>query len=254
MVKTKRQMNTESDRYGGFDIVSADADSLTEPSIVDEDSSASILLSDRGTEEQSIVRTQSTTVNPESEQAATATVAPAKPRTELPKRPERERKSRSLEDLMPSIKTRAYLSENVEQDMEEEVVEAEEREAAPRVRERFAVSKRTKVAAFLYLAIAIVLAVAVISVGVSISQTNATIDALTASIAQKQAVLAEGEAELSSMLDEDVIRQAAADLGMVPAGDPSIEVPSVPKTEYPTPEAHTNAFDRFCDWLAGILM
>ena len=154
---------------------------------------------------------------------------------------------------MPSIKTRAYMTENVEQDQDEEVIEVEEREVAPRVRERFSVSKRTKVAAVLYLAIAIVLAVAVISVGVSISQTNATIDALTASIAQKQAMLAEGEAELSSKLDEDAIRQAAADLGMVPAGDPSIEVPSVEKTEYPTPEAHTNAFDKFCDWLSGIL-
>ncbi|MCH5350428.1 MAG: hypothetical protein J1F39_00470 [Clostridiales bacterium] len=253
MVKTKRQMNTESDRYGGYDIVSAPADYLTEPSIVEEDSDANILLSDRGTEEQSIVRTQDA-VNAQAEQAATTTAAPAKPRTELPKRPEKKKTERSLEDLMPSIKTRAYMSDNAVTEQEEEVIEAEEQEVAHRARARIEVSKRTKVAAFVYLAIAIALAVAVISVGVSISQTNATIDALTASIAQKQALLAEGEAELASKLDEDVIRQAAADLGMVPAQDPSIDVPSVEKSEYPTPEPHTNAFDRFCDWLSGILM
>ena len=251
MVTTKRQMKVENDRYGGYNNESVQADSLTLPSDIDEES-VDITLSGRRTEEPSILRTESA-VTQQAEQAATTTVSPSKPRTELPKRPAKEKKKLRAEDIMPSIKTRAYMTNSEETEQEEELVEIEDTATRP-VGERFAMSRRTKVAALIYIAVAVALAIAVISVGVSISQTSASVDALTASIAQKQAVLAAGEAELASKLDEDVIRQAAQDLGMVQAGDPSIDVPSVEKSNYPTPEVHTNAFDKFCDWLAGILL
>ena len=248
MVISKRQMKVESDRYGGYGNASAQADTLTAPSDVDFDSSEDIRLSDRATEELSILRSQNAV---QKEQAATVTAEPTKPRADLPKRPAKEKKKLSLEDLMPSIKTRAYMTEDAKE--EEETEEQVEQTVTP-ARERYTVSKRAKVAALVYLAVAIALAIAVISVGVSISQTSATVDALTASIAQKQATLAAGEAELASKLDEDAIRQAAEELGMVSAGDPEITIPSVEKGEVPTPAVRSNGFDEFCDWLSGLLL
>lgn len=250
MVVSKRQMKVESDRYGGFGNESMRFDSITAPS--DLDLEDDVIVSDSGTEEMDIVSKKQTAIRQE-EQAATVT-APTT-RTDLPKRQIKEKKERNLEDLMPSIKTRAYMSDSEEavhdEQIEEQVVA--ERAASP-VRERYALTKRMKVAAVIYIAVALALAVAVISVGVSISQTSASVDALTASIAQKQAILAAGEAELADKLDEDAIRRAAEELGMVAAEDPAIEVPTVEKSDYPMPEPHTNGFDEFCDWLAGLLL
>ncbi len=261
MVISKRQVKVESDRYGGYGNASAQADSLTAPSDIFSARAyaptGDVVVSDPDVEDMSIVMNENVTA-PKAEQAAT--VAPEresvkKPRVVLPKRQIKEHKPLDAEDLMPSIKTRAYITDPEMQEKEQpsEIEEQEKNAAVAPVRERYAVSKRSKVAALIYLAIALALAIAVIATGVSISQTTARVDALTVSITQKQTALEAGEAELAAQLDENSIRQSAIDLGMIPAGEPAIEVPAVEKVEYPLPEIHTNAFDEFCDWLSKIV-
>lgn len=257
MVISKRQIRVESDRYGGYGNESAQADDFAAPSDIVSTRAyapqADVVISDPANEEMAILRNQNAAVQ-QAEQAATVTPSPEKAnraRVELPKRPERQRKPLDAEDLMPSIKTRAYITD-ADVKEEDDVAELEEEVVSP-ARERYSVSKRTKVAALVYLAVAVALAIAVIATGVSISQTTAAVDALTISIAQKQTALSDGEAELAAKLDENSIRQNALDLGMVPAGEPAIEVPTVEKVDYPLPDIHTNAFDEFCDWLSKIV-
>ena len=105
-----------------------------------------------------------------------------------------------------------------------------------------------------YVAVALVLAIAVIATGVSISGAQAETAALSESIAYKQSVIAEQQARLAELTNEENIRNSAAENGMVEAGDAQYTANRADKVNREKPLPHTNGFDKFCDKLSQLLM
>lgn len=265
MVTTKRQINTEKDRFGNFRSESrrspfmydsVKTDLIDTPSADEYVPHSSIVISDpdyttvsnrEGSQPVAAEAETEKTVRAPAEQPLYTTletygsVKQQKPAAAA--HPVKERKSHEREDIMPSIKTRAYVSETPKVDI------------APQAqrRERKALEPRQKVLLTIYVAIAIALAVAVIATGVSISGTQARITEITEQIAQKQVVLAEQEQTIALLTNEATIRDAAVANGMVSTDKAVYTASRVDKVIYPQAEPHTNSFDEFCNWLSKIV-
>lgn len=248
MVTSKRKYQTERDRFGGYGTESArlvidDAvptRHAAQPSSVysTELPKTNIVIPDAQREshapQQSGDRIYSTYA-----QAPTAA-----PETELPKREVKQKQPRDKEDIMPSLKTQAYAKKSVNT----------EKTAAPERSDRRAIDPKTKVLLVVYVAVALVLAIAVIATGVSISGAQAETAALSESIAYKQSVIAEQQARLAELTNEENIRISAAENGMVEAGDAQYTANRADKVNREKPLPHTNGFDKFCDKLSQLLM
>lgn len=251
MITTKRQINRDLDRFGGYGTESArssriaDFDDIknTEPPAYDYSSRGSLLMSDVD------IDIKSEPEQAKNERPLYTTIADAGTMaTELPPvpaRPKKESAPRSKDDVLPTLKTRAYASEQ-EQGVEKQA-------AAPARRARATLDSRTKILLCVYVAVALALAIAVIATGVSISSASAQADVFASQIAQKQIVIAAQEAELGELRNDEVIRDKAEDMGMVSVpSQPSYSAPATDTVVYPQATPHTNGFDKFCDWLSKV--
>lgn len=254
MITTKRQINTASDRFGGY-AGSRIAPAYTEPDAPSDISSMksyspenNIMLSDPDTVTADIRIASETSVRAPEEAPLYTTRETVKQEVELPKRPEKTKQPFNREDIMPSFKTQRAA----EQAPAEAAVKIAD--SVPVRRERGKLSPRTKVLLFVYVAVALVLAIAVIATGVSISNTSAEADALQVKISRQTAKLSESAALLAEATDPDELRAKAAELGMVDAPEASEDITLVDRTEYPQAKPHTNGFDKFMDWLSKVLM
>lgn len=138
-----------------------------------------------------------------------------------------------LGDLMPVIKSEDAAEEN------------EQKEAQK-------LSSKAKIMLCVYLATALILALIVLATGLAITGTSKEVAALENEVKTQSAMLAESEAMLSHLSDDLTITGAATELGMVKTDEAAkIELLKISdKTSY---EERTNAFDRFCDFLSGII-
>ena len=253
MVTTKRQIRKDSDRFGGYYgtesngstlISDYDLDGL-EP-ITAPERPSSMIMTDIDTD----ITTPEPIAAPKVlyttlDTAARTAEIPSEP-IALPKREKRE-VIREKEDLLPTVKTRAYASEKpvrAEEDEQEKTVSASRRSKV--------MSSKTKLLLVAYVAVALALAIAVIATGVSISSASAAADVYSASIARNQVVISEQQAQLADMRDDEVIRSKAEDLGMVEAGAPAYSVGPVESVGYPAATPRTDWFDKFCDWFGKV--
>ncbi len=173
--------------------------------------------------------------------------------TELPPRPVKEQKPHDIEDVMPSFKTLTAADRRTDAITSEKTDKAVAARTAVRSEPRTNLSPKMKVVLIVCLAVALVLAIAVIATGVSISHASAESAVLSQAIAEKQAVIAEQQATLANLTNDSTIRDEAILNGMVSASDPEYTAPRAEKSDYPEAEPHTNGFDKFCDWLGGII-
>lgn len=263
MITTKRQITRDRDRFGGYGTASDRSPLIDDDvNIMQNNETSSDLQSDYGVMTDSIVMPtlQNNTVSDwntaENAQTSAQTEKPLystldsygqdQPRAQfdLPTRPVRERKPLEHEDIMPSIKTRAYT----------QPVRHTEAEAAPRRSAHRALSPRTKVLLLVYVAVALVLAIAVIATGVSISGAQASVRELSEHISQQQATVAEQVTDIASLTDEAHIRDRAVANGMVNSSEPTYTASRVETVEVQEATPHTNGFDGFCDWMSGVVM
>ncbi len=254
MITTKRQINTASDRFGGF-AGSRIAPMYAEPDVPSDISSMksyspenNIMLSDPDTAIADIRIPESAARRAEQPAPLYTTRETAAPEIELPKRPEKAKREFDREDIMPSFKTR-QAAEAAPAD-----VAAKLSDEIPVRRERGKLSPRTKILLFVYVAVAIVLAIAVIATGVSISNTSAEADALQSKIAAQTNELSASAARLAEATDPDELRAKATELGMTDAPETVEHVDLVDRTEYPEATPHTNGFDGFMDFWSDVLL
>lgn len=252
MLTTKRRIEKESDRFGGY------AAEITRSPLVSEyDKLYTDIPTDaRGLDENISITNAVPPPPPVPEpveqdapaaQAQAQAAVPPPPPMPDPVEPVKHER----EDILPTVKTRAYATaartERAEQaDIERELPE-------PARSRRPAMDTRTKILVCVYVAIAVALAVAVIATGVSISGVNSQADVIAEQISAKQQIVSAQVAEIEQLLDEDTIRARADQNGMVPAGEPAFTVDAATEAQYPAAKPRTNGFDKFCDWLSGIL-
>lgn len=246
MIHSSRQIKTRADAYGGYGTESERlVDTAPSSRIVSDTpaapvSSESIVLKDVGREPQPQVDTSMyTTLNTIGEKP----VAQQAQEQDLPARPEREKKPRTREDLMPTIKTLIY---NDKQAAQNETV-------APK-RRTSAIDPKYKVMLTVYVTIALVLAIAVIVTGVYISGAQAEAAVVSDMLGQKQAIIMEQESTLASLLDEDNIMEQATANGMVKTDGVDFDVDRVEKVDVPETPPLTNGFDKFCDGFGKFVM
>ncbi|MDE5563307.1 MAG: hypothetical protein K2J01_07190 [Clostridiales bacterium] len=240
MVNTKRQIRRDSDRYGGYynteiggipDI--SDYARITNDSVIEPARAGSSMLVPDDVQEP-IYSTPEML-------AETETPAPEK-EADRPVKLE----PRDQEDLLPTVKTRAYASEKPTKDIEPQ------NEKSPAKRTRASLDTKSKILLCVYVVIALVLAIAVIATGVSISNASAQADAAAGRVAQKQARVLQQEQELAALRDDDAIRGKAVQAGMVPAGDPAYTVSNVETVGYPEATPRTDGWDEFFDMMSKI--
>lgn len=138
-----------------------------------------------------------------------------------------------LSDLMPVIKSDETAEESEQKDTQK-------------------LSSKAKIMLCVYLATALILALIVLATGLAITGTSKEVAALENEVKTQSALLADSEAMLSHLSDDLTITGSATEMGMVKTEDATkIELIKISdKTSY---EERTNAFDRFCDFISGII-
>lgn len=253
MITTKRQINTASDRFGGY-AGSRIAPTYAEPDAPSDISSMksyspenNIMLSDPETAVSDIRIARESAPRLEERPAPLYTTLDSKAAAvDIPKRPEREKREFNREDIMPSFKTQRAAGVAPADD------EAKLSDEIPVRRTRAKLSPRTKILLFVYVAVALVLAIAVIATGVSISNTAAKADALQSRISAQQSALSDGVARIAQATDPDTLRAKASEMGMVDATEATESITLVERVDYPQAMPHTNGFDEFMDWLSKL--
>ncbi len=257
MVQTKRQIIRDTDRFGGYGVqTSRDTDGSRElytdftpsdiSSVKNNGSSGKVFVSDEPMLSAMPPITAAPKVAPKADNLYTTRETMASPEV-LPKR-EKQSKPVRREDIMPSIKTRAYVSEAPAAVPQEPKVEAVKEHRA-----RTNLDSKTKVMLIVYVAVALALAIAVIATGVSISRATARAQSVMDEIAQKQAVIVEQKEKIANITNDSTIRDEAIKNGMVESQGPAYSVDAAEKIDYPTPEPHTNGFDKFADAFGGFV-
>lgn len=256
MVTTRRQARTEAERRGGYANENIIADQANEKTFVSGSIIETANLNDSIVvkNSQTLAQQPKITVIPSDDNLYTTranTVAsPQVERTvELPTRPEKVKRAFNQDDAMPTLKTRGMTSNSAVK--EEKPVKLND--TVPARRESVKLTPKMKLTIFVCLAIALILAIAVIATGITLSQTSASVDRLASEIAEKQTVIASQQVSIAEATNPDVIRDEAIKLGMTDSGSPAITISGVNKINYPMPTEHTNGFDKFCDWLHGII-
>ena len=254
MVTTRRKITNERDRFGGYGVQPARRTSLadtefdtpeettdfsfsvTEDAYYTGDTATKYDLGDRSvfTERDTTVETEKEPVIEYSKRPYVGTYEYAKPTSA------KKSRKRDKEDVMPSIRTRAY-AENA-QSGSFETHEAEKSK----------LSGKAKVALISYVAAVIVLAALVIITGLAISNINAESVSLENEISVKSMSLTELNAEINEYTNLDRISGAAMNNGMEKTGSVK-EVDLLPTVDKTTYERTPNWFDRFCDFLSNIV-
>ncbi|MCH5155572.1 MAG: hypothetical protein J1F69_03110 [Clostridiales bacterium] len=233
MVTTKRQIRRESDRFGGYYNAETDI-----PRISDYDNISDLEPITNSSIPVDEALTDNLYTAPEV--AAHAAEAPAATPIEKPAPHDRE-------DVLPTLKTRAYATEKPAEDIVQKPAKATAK------RTRAALDSKTKILLCVYVVVALVLAIAVIATGVSISKASAQADMIAKSVTQKQEVIARQQQELAHLQDDDTIRGKAMEKGMVPAGEPSFSVGNVESVDYPEATPRTDGWDEFFDWMSKVV-
>ena len=138
-----------------------------------------------------------------------------------------------LVDLMPVIKS-------------EQPVEDNENKEAQKL------SSKAKVMLVVYMATALILALIVLATGLAITGASKDVAELENEVRTQSALLADSEAMLRHLSDDVTITGAATDLGLVKS-EAAEEIELIGLSEKTGYEERTNAFDRFCDFLSGII-
>lgn len=248
MVTTRRRITSEQDRFGGYGIQPSGTVTIDEP----QTETPSFMQSDR-------YSFRTVTDEPAFSADVSATDSRVK-QTEQPSQPDvieyssrpynltydflmppakqaKKQRRREKEDVMPSIRTRAYAS------AEEEKSEKKAAQAK--------ISGKTKAALIAYVAAVVVFAILIIATGLAVSNINARSAELETEIAVKNERLAALNAEILGLTDMDAIAEAAANNGMQKI-DSSIAVDLIPATDPVRYEGRTNWFDKFCDFISNI--
>ncbi|MDE6029471.1 MAG: hypothetical protein K2F90_04030 [Clostridiales bacterium] len=240
MVTTKRQIRRDSDRFGGFynteiggipDISDYSRVDNSEP-VTESARPTSMLVSDE----------VETAAHTEPEMRAETEAPAAAPEYDQPIRIE----PREREDLLPTVKTRAYATDKPAQNVEQQAEKRTEK------RNHASLDLKTKIMLCVYVIVALALAIAVIVTGVSISGATAQADAVANQVAQKQSIVMQQEQEIAALRDSDAIRGKALQNGMVPAGEPAYSVSNVPTVGYPEATPRTDGWDEFFDAMSKI--
>ena len=241
MIYTKRQIKTNSDRYGGFadDEIETSTQRVEarQSTIVDELLSGS--ATDKLVYDEPKRPAQSEPVSTAQKTDNLYTTRETLNNKRADAQSDRARLS-SL-DIVPSKKTLKYADDRA--DLENVV---------PQKKRKSNMDTRTKVLLSVYIVIAVALAVAVIATGVSIAGANAQSEELVNAIAQKQEYIVGQEALIGELTNEATVREEAIKNGMVYSGEPQDTVELLDKVEHPEPTEHTNGFDKFCDFVSGI--
>lgn len=237
MVKSRRSVIDEKDRYGGF---IPRADVATRPVQVDLDIDPDAELSFSRP-----VRS-ATTERPaprQSESPYSNADYSAVPRLKPASRRKRRTVARETEDIMPSIKTQAYMTEIPRE--EEQIEEKETKQEKPLL------NVKSKALLVVYIAAAVILATVVMITGISLSRANARVSALEGAIDGRNAVIAEQVAELGLLENDATLTGLATELGMTHVST-ATEIELLPPVEPVEYAPRTNWFDKFCDWISGL--
>lgn len=143
---------------------------------------------------------------------------------------------REREDLMPSIKTRAYnkdMSENIE---------------APSQKTRSGVSPKARLMLAVYMVVVVILAALVIATGIAVSNINSDVNSLQGEILAKNQQIISQNSVIDKITDENYIAGIAGGKDMEKV-DSVVSVDKLPIVEPIKYESRTNWFDIFCDWL-----
>ena len=138
-----------------------------------------------------------------------------------------------LSDLMPVIKSDETAEESEQKDTQK-------------------LSSKAKIMLCVYLATALILALIVLATGLAITGTSKEVAALENEVKTQSALLADSEAMLSHLSDDLTITGSATEMGMVKTED-ATEVELIKISDKTSYEERTNAFDRFCDFISGII-
>lgn len=237
MVKTRRSIVDEKDRYGGY-IPRADIE--REPVEVDLNVDPDTELSfSRKSPVENAQREQKSPYS-SADYGRTAEFVgnvayPTRRKRTVPRQPE---------DIMPSIKTQAYMTEKP-QEIEQPVARKEKEK-------KTVLNAKSKAMLAVYIAAVVVLAVVVIATGLALSSGTAKLDALESAVAGRNAIIADQMTELNGLENESTLTGMATDLGMVKS-DVATEIELLPVVEPVDYQPRTNWFDRFCDWLSNLI-
>lgn len=255
MVTTRRRISTEQDRFGGYGLTPANRTLSDEVETQTENGdrySFDMIADEPGFVSESRTAYAEKPTSRKSESVAFSQPSvieySSRPRyismeqvrtISAPARVKKSRK-REKEDVMPSIRTRAYAQPQVKE------------EPARETRERTRLSGKTKAALFVYMALALTLAIAVIATGLAVSNINASADAIENEIAIKNERVISQNAEILRLTDPDRVAGAALGNGMEKVEN-TVDVELIPTVEPVKYEGRTNWFDKFCDWLSKII-
>ncbi len=138
-----------------------------------------------------------------------------------------------LSDLMPVIKSDETAEESEQKDTQK-------------------LSSKAKIMLCVYLATALILALIVLATGLAITGTSKEVAALENEVKTQSALLADSEAMLSHLSDDLTITGSATEMGMVKTEN-ATEIELIKISDKTSYEERTNAFDRFCDFISGII-
>ncbi len=247
MLKTRRQIITEQDRFGGY---SSRQPVREQPSrnryeILDENEFIRDEKPYYGETSRYDARAESNVSVQEKESSLyssrgdyeyeTAEYVEQPVHTRVPRRRKRE-----IESVMPSIRTRAARDASVNAQVEESG------------KTKPATSVKTKAVLAVYAAVVVVLAAIVIATGIAISGASASVAALESELQMKNEIVLQKNAELAALEDDTTLAGLATELGMnKPASKTEIEL--LPMNEAVSYEAVTNWFDKLCDWLSNLI-
>ena len=110
---------------------------------------------------------------------------------------------------------------------------------------------KAKMALCVYIACAFIVALLVLATGIALTSAGGEVASLENEVRTQSAVLAEKQAVIDYLLDDETVAEAAKSAGMVKSeGARTIDL--IEMKEIADPVARTNAFDRFCDFLGSI--
>lgn len=233
MLKTRRQIRTEEDRFGGY-IEEPTSFRTNENHFEIDDGNAS--------------HTYYADVPAPASRYETGEIVRYSQRRDIDNETEyvggyhapsvRRSVRRDPESIMPSLKTRDVLKTE-----EKEQVRSQSKSSMP---------AKAKVMLGVYAAVVVVLAAIVIATGIVIGNMGSSVASLQEEISYRNQVVAEQSMELSTLSDENAIRGRAEELGMQTPTS-AVEVELLPMGETVSYETRTNWFDKFCDWLSNLI-
>ena len=247
MITTRRQVVNEQDRYGGYasqPVSRINVEVDEERDIRPDDfvrynsrRSAPVAETERRDMVDTEVRYSARPMYPGLDEYVGLPETSAKPSSKSA----RKRVPRESEDVMPSIKTRAYMTEK-----------PEEVETVRRAESKEGMSRKAKIMLSVYVATVIILAAIVIATGVAISGAESGVSSLEYELANKNAIIMNQQAEITALGNDTYLTGAAVEQGMQKVEN-ATEVDLAQLTSPADYEARTNWFDKFCDWLSKII-